>query len=35
LKDTIIILDYIASDGKIESKNGIGWARMGSVPKVR
>jgi hypothetical protein len=34
LKDTIIILDYIASDGKIESKNGNGWARMGSVSDV-
>jgi len=35
LKDTINILDYIASDGKIESKNGNGWAKMGSVPNVR
>jgi hypothetical protein len=35
LKDTIIILDYITLDGKIESKNGNGWARMGSVPNVR
>ena len=35
LNDTIIILDYIASDGKIVSKNGSGWARLGSVPNVR
>jgi len=35
LKDTIIILGYLASGGKIESKNGNGWTRMGSLPNVR